>query len=99
MSKPTVSQQIKELHSKASELASKEVIRLARKTMAADATLEEFIMGMGTWYFKDANGLIYDENDKRFAEIEAFISEWDNELRITGEPMRFTPNGPIVRNW
>ena len=99
MSKSSVSQQIKDLHSKASELASKEVIRIARQTLKADPTIKEFVMGMGTWFFNDADGIIHDEDDKRFHALEEFISKWDNHLRITGEPMRFTANGPIIRNW
>ena len=83
----------------ASTLASKEVIRIARKILKADPSLTEFIMGMGRWMFSDKDGVIYDADQSRFAELCDFIDEWDNTIHITGEPMRFTATGPIIRDW
>ena len=31
-------------------------------------------------------------------EFDEFISEWDEYLKLTGEPMRFTADGPKIRS-
>ena len=100
--KNAISEQIQKLHTEASNLASAEVIRIARKILNEHSELKEFVMGMGLWSFSDYDGhsyLLENGTDPRFAELEDFISEWDSEIRITGEPMRFTANGKIIRNW
>lgn len=98
MNKATASEKIQTLHSQASAIASAEVIRLARKILKANSDLEEFIMGMGTWFFSNKDGDNVSTGPE-FKELDDFISEWDETIRITGEPMRFTANGEIRRDW
>lgn len=31
--------------------------------------------------------------------LNNFISKWNEVLKITGEPMRFTAEGPIITDW
>ena len=96
--------QIKEHYSKACELASQKVERMARAILQKHGNLDEFIMGMGTWFFsiKDKR---YPNNhlsgiDRAYLKpLDNFISEWDDFLKITGEPMRFTAFGKRVTNW
>lgn len=93
----------------AGKAASEEVERLARQILAKNDDLHEFTMAMGTWFFsrtkKEAKkfggyDIIHsNEDDPRFKELEEFISEWDDAIKITGEPMRFTAKGKIVRDW
>lgn len=33
------------------------------------------------------------------SDLADFMCEWDSVLKLTGEPMRFTAQGPVVRNW
>jgi hypothetical protein len=96
--KLSASIKIERLHAKASEIASSEVIRLARKILRSDKTLDEFVMGMGTWFFVDRYGRSWGELPQ-FKELKDFINKWDKDIRITGEPMRFTADGDIIRNW
>lgn len=99
--KNEASRKIKQLHTEASEIASAEVIRIARKILRANADLKEFIMGMGVWSFSSHDGThnILDNDEERLNELSDFIDEWDSEIHITGEPMRFTAFGKIIRNW
>lgn len=83
---------------RAQELASTEVERLARKIMREHSEAAEFVMGMGVYGFWDrADNEIHDK--PYTTPLDDFIGEWDDTLHITGEPMRFTAAGPIVRDW
>lgn len=105
------STQIQKLIDSADEIASLEVERLARKVLKKCSDLKEFIMAMGGWHFtlkasepdEDGwsieDGEAADDDDPRFSEVERFIGEWDNQLKITGEPMRFTATGPKITDW
>lgn len=59
---------------------------------------------------RDSTGVVVTEDFDVIQEDDAphyiknsplmrFIEEWDTDLCITGEPMRFTANGRVVRNW
>lgn len=64
-------------------------------------------MAMGIWTFtlqkadaEDEHPTVYDE--PRYianSRLARFINKWDEYLKITGEPMRFTADGPVVREW
>lgn len=94
--------------------ASTEVERLARDILKKNNSLHEFVMGMGTWFFKDKNGEIIDPYETRmngsfeyytilskkyFKPLADFIGEWNDILKITGEPMRFTATGEKITDW
>ena len=87
----------------------------ARKILRAHDNLDEFIMGMGRYFFtrkpgslrsdgskvsKEESEIIYDE-PKYIASsrLVKFIGSWDEYLKLTGCPMRFTANGSVVTDW
>jgi hypothetical protein len=88
-------------------LAIKEVERLARGILRSDASLTEFVMGMGMASFNevDGNGLIlgagtFSESSSTLAEeLDSFLNDYDKHFGLTGTPMRFTKDGPVVTNW
>jgi len=111
---PVLQKMVRRHYTAANRCASREVARLARKALRDHAELNEFIMAMGAWFFTlkegemdkvglavtPGNDIIQDcEDDPRFKDIDAFVSKWDEELKITGEPMRFTATGPVCREW
>jgi len=84
----------------ASEVAIKEVERLARKTMRDNPEITCFIMAMGSASFYDADGPMCDPNDKRSKELDDFLDKYDQFLRITGYPMRLdSHNGKLQFDW
>lgn len=93
-----------EIHGRLMEidrLALKFVEAEARKILEKHSNLTEFVMGMGAVYFLDENGdIIYDE-PKYIEEsnLRKFIDKWDNDLKLSGHPMRFTAKGFVVTNW
>lgn len=101
-----VNAQINRALVRADYLASQEVERLARAILQKHLrTLSEFIMVNGAWYFKNARGeVINDTNlgclltEKYYVDFLAFM-QWDDRLKVTGEPMRFTAYGPKITDW
>jgi hypothetical protein len=87
----------------------------ARLILQRHPCLHEFVMAMGTWFFtkkkSHSRSLVPGEHEmvhptdydapKYIAKgkLARFINEWDEYLKITGEPMRFTADGPVVREW
>lgn len=79
----------------------------ARKILAAHHNLDEFVMAMGGWLFTQRNGenKISDCDDRQYIPSYALpfarmMDAFDRlELKVTGEPMRFTARGPVVREW
>lgn len=96
-----VEKQLDELRAEQETLATQFVIQEARKLLVRHARLKEFVMCMGSWFFLDQQGLIIHDYPSYLVDstLATFISRWDEELKITGEPMRFTVDGPIVRDW
>lgn len=98
---------VKEHYQKASDAASAFVEQEARAILRKHSNLREFVMAMGGWFFTLKKADATDEhpvlNDQpRYiakSKLAHFITEWDEYLKITGEPMRFTADGPVVRNW
>lgn len=91
---------IRKQYEQVCETATQVVEEQARKILREHPNLDEFVMGMGSWFFTDKEGNNLDETDraylKPFAEI---FYEWDEYLKISGEPMRFTASGKKVTNW
>jgi hypothetical protein len=78
----------------------------ARAILAAHKNLDEFVMGMGAWLFtkrdsEDDISPVYREYIPAYAiPFTRMMDEFDDlELKATGEAMRFTEKGPIVREW
>lgn len=88
------------------ELALQYVEQEARKIMRQHPFCVEFVMGMGSWGFstKDGDDVSYDPHysvgSRQYLKaLDDFFCDWDESLRITGNPMRFTVDGPIVTDW
>lgn len=50
----------------------------------------------------ESYGLINDVVELELAYLKPlgdFIDEWDSVLHLTGTPMRFTADGPVVTDW
>lgn len=78
----------------------------ARNILTSHVNLDEFVMGMGGWLFTKRNSNDYISTVYREyipAYVAAFtrmMDEFDDlELKVTGEPMRFTAQGRVVREW
>lgn len=82
----------------ASELAIQEVERIARRILKQNRNLIEFVMAMGCWCFW-TNEEPLDNEDSRFKELAEFMAEYNDKLKLTGTPMRFTATGPVETNW
>lgn len=72
----------------------------ARLLLQRDNSLNEFVMAMGIAMFIDRDGNIVDLEDIGEAfDLAAFIDHWDDYLRITGYPVRFTAYGDEIYDW
>ena len=80
--------------------AQKEVVRLARIILRRHPDLDEFFMGNGGAFFTSKTSPSRDTaDDPRFRRLNKFIVEWEDVMKITGEPMRLTATGPVRRDW
>lgn len=75
----------------------------ARGILTAHENLDEFIMGMGAWFFTTHDDRHIGDHDSTpgyMLSFERMMDEFHRmELKVTGESMRFTANGPVVREW
>lgn len=92
-----------ERHYQESQRLALEVVEERARTIlkAHKGHLREFIMGMGRWCFTDLrNEIIYDQPAYIInTPLARFIDQWDEYLKLRGEPMRFTATGPKVTDW
>lgn len=86
-------------YQQARETALKLLERRARGILRRHSSLGEFVMSMGIWGFTYKNGERIDEPFAYMRPISDLISRWDDFLKLTGEPMRFTAKGEITRDW
>jgi hypothetical protein len=83
----------------AEAIALKILEQKARKILIEHPNLHEFVMGMGTWFFIDKNKNHFTEQEVAYLiPFERFILKYDNDLKLTGNLMRFTAKGKIVRD-
>lgn len=96
-------EEMEKCHKNASICADRYVEQLARDVLASYPELDEFVKGMGTWFFSVKGDIKYfedfDKPTKELIELDDFICEWDNVYRMTGSPVRFTAKGKRVTNW
>lgn len=72
----------------------------ARAILRKHPNLSEFISAMGTWGFIPKDKDAWTRDDLKYMKPVADIyDEWDDYLKLSGEPMRFTAHGPVVRDW
>lgn len=97
----------------AEKIALKIVEQKARKILAQHPNLDEFIMGMGGWFFTTKRGdriaIDYSINThtntckyegfKYLLPLEKFLMKYDEYLKLTGNPMRFTAKGKKITDW
>lgn len=83
------------------KMALHELERRARVAMRRDPSAVEFVMGMGAVFFRMKNGKDADYTTSRPALRPVFdlLAEWDDYLHLTGTPMRFTADGPVIKEW
>jgi hypothetical protein len=83
------------------ELALLDVEKEARKILREHSHLEEFVMAMGSWCFWTTDGGQVDNyyDFKYLKPLVDIFEEWDEYLKLTGTPMRFTANGKKVTYW
>lgn len=90
---------VTDCYEKAEKTASEVVEKMARKILQEHNELNEFVMGMGTYFFTLKDGDNLDESSHILKPLDDFIGEWDSRLKITGEAMRFTVDGTKVTKW
>lgn len=73
----------------------------ARQILREHENLGEFVMAMGTAMFTvKGPGIPLSVGDRRyFKPVLDVLDKYDSILHLTGEPMRFTADGPIVTDW
>lgn len=98
--------EIESLYMQAFESAIELVELEARNILRKNKSLDEFVMAMGSASFttKKKKGTPYYDivdlgKNPSFKRLNDFINQWDSYLKITGEAMRFTANGPKITDW
>lgn len=89
-------------YDEAYSLVRAEVERRARKILKAHPNLTEFSMSMGSWCFWDKDGNSVDGNysgQKYVKPIADLLGEWDDFMKLTGDPMRITADGELIESW
>ncbi len=72
----------------------------ARKILHRHSNLDEFVMAMGSAFFTTKAGTILQLDKRKYFEpIDKIMCDWNTELKMGGEPMRFTAKGHIVTDW
>lgn len=83
-------------------LAVEMVEQKARKLLKMHPILHEFTMAMGLAFFNDKMGNAIEPESKNYLQqFDDLIHtlEDDFNLKVTGEPMRFTADGPKITEW
>lgn len=97
---------IQHLYNSACEIAFQEVDRLARIVLSKNKTkTKHFCMAMGTFSFyhlKDGDSMWDHQEEKLIGwkSLQKFIGEWDEYLKITGNPLSITlENGTFTTQY
>jgi hypothetical protein len=78
------------------------VEKYARQALRDNASTgaQEFVMAMGVYSFWDVNGeRMGCMFDTAAESLDQLMMDWGGNLKLTGEPMRFTADGPVRRDW
>jgi hypothetical protein len=74
-----------------------ELRRRARLLLRSDSNLVEFVKAMGGCFFVDKDDEHHDADE--FDPINELLLRWDDVFGLTGDPVRFTTDGPEVTEW
>lgn len=112
MDKQDTLRKIDEMFDYGSKLAIELIESEARKILASNPELDEFVMAMGGRFFTCKNGLDsifrnYDnivrnynfEGQEYFPEFFKMVDDLNERFNVCGHPMRFTASGQIVKDW
>ncbi len=88
-----------QLEEEADELMLKAIEQKARKILARRPKLNEFIMGMGVWFFTSKDNPSARFDDQNTGYLKSIGSIINNGRKPTGYPMRFTSMGPKATEW
>jgi hypothetical protein len=72
------------------------VEKIARQALREHPEYIEFCMSMGCWGFVDQKMYSWMEVSEPLLDL---FEKWDDSLKLSGEPMRFTADGPVRREW
>lgn len=88
----TNQEEMYKLFKELNNIAICELERIARKIMNRYKSIDTFCCAMGTWSFYDESGPLY-VDDPRFKEMSEFMMEWNDNLYLTGYPLRIDRKG------
>lgn len=71
----------------------------ARAILRKHRNLREFVMGMGGWGFWTTDDEPLDNETGYLKPVRDLIEQWDDALGLTGTPLRFTADGPVMTEW
>ena len=94
----SIKKDFKQLQKKSIKFVKKEALKVLKK----DNDLVEFVMAMGGFFFINKKGDIVSSDDKggkHFKKLSNFFYDWDNTLKMSGDPMRFRKDGKITTKW
>ena len=77
------------------DLLLDEIEKHARKTISENEDLKEFVMAMGTHFFTNSS----DVDSFVCEEIEKILYDWNDELKLTGIPMKIKQNEERISDW
>lgn len=76
------------------------VQREAREIMRKHPNLVEFVMAMGACMFMDKYNTIVELESRAYLKEFNELVMWLNDAcMVSGNPMRFTVDGPVVTDW
>lgn len=86
----------------AERIALEMIEGMARQILRTHPCLDEFVMAMGSAFFTvkgDPRENIDTSERAYMKRLDDLLNEWDTFLHLTGTPMRFTSDGPIITDW
>ena len=86
---------------KATSVGLNAIEKTARKILSQHSNLEWFMMAMGTAFFIDKNGTMYNSlySEEYMNPLYDFLNQFDSILHLSGNPMKFTATGGKITNW
>lgn len=99
---------LEKAYNKAQSIGLFLVEKYARQLMREDPQWEEFIVDANDWGFRMSKKRRYElfasgGKDTLFRAsslpLSSLIQKWNGVYKLTSEPMRFTADGPVRREW